>query len=289
MKSIIKLFVAALAVALTYCGDPGVDISEVQFEPKIVVEGYLYPGQAVNEIKLMRNYALNSTIDEADLVLTPEKNSVIVSINGVSLQYNQDAHYYFNDQLIPEFGKPYTIKISAVIDGKQLHTTSTTITPNEGFEIVKENLGVIRYRETDPVLAFKPSPGTDFYAFSVVPENANLDNFIYDNVYAPDIKREELEEDFNDYYYQMEAIINVDSYSDATVTYKIPGFNTWFYTDYKVIVYAGDKNFKDFIITANDVQEADGNFIEPAFHFEGDGIGIFGSAVTGNVYFTLTR
>lgn len=289
MKNINIFVLALLAFAFTFCGDPGVDISESKFEPKIVVEGYLYPGQPVKDIRLMRNYELNTTIDESALALTPGGNSVAVNINGIPLIYDADNQQYYTNELIPEYNKPYTIEVSADIDGRQLYTTCTTLTPAEGFEIVKNNLGIIKYRESDPVLEFKPSPGTDFYAFSIIADNADLDNFIYDNAYNPDIKREDVEEDFDEYYFQMEGIINVDSYSDKTVTYEIPGFDTWFYSDYTVTIYAGDNNFKDFLITANDVQEPDGNFIEPSFHFEGDGIGIFGSAITGKVKFTLVK
>ena len=38
-----------------------------------------------------------------------------------------------------------------------------------------------------------------------------------------------------------------------------------------------------------EVQEIDGNFHEPVFHIDGDGIGVFGSAVTDTVYFSVTQ
>jgi len=37
------------------------------------------------------------------------------------------------------------------------------------------------------------------------------------------------------------------------------------------------------------VQEIDGNLHEPAFHIEGDGIGVFGAAVADTAYFEIVR
>ena len=68
---------------------------------------------------------------------------------------------------------------------------------------------------------------------------------------------------------------------------QVSGFDTWFYANYRVIVYGGDKNFKDYFITAGRVQQFDGNFIEPEFHLTGDGIGVFGSAVRDTVTFSI--
>jgi hypothetical protein len=52
-------------------------------------------------------------------------------------------------------------------------------------------------------------------------------------------------------------------------------------------VYAGDNNFKDYVLTVSNVQQPDGNFIEPRMYLTGDGIGIFGSAIRDTVTFNL--
>jgi len=56
-----------------------------------------------------------------------------------------------------------------------------------------------------------------------------------------------------------------------------------FYDDYEIIMYAADKNYKDFHITYRNVMELDGNFHEPKFNIEGDGIGVFGSIIADTV------
>ena len=287
MKFMNYIIIVLLAAAFYACGDPAVGIEDVKYEPKITVEAYLYPGETVNKIKLTRNFSLETTIVPEDLPLTPDKNSVVATINGVLLSYNETEGYYYSDDLLIENNKNYKLEVNAVIDGQQLYTESETITPESGFHLLEKDLGDIQYVQQRAEIKFNPAPGTDFYAFSIRAENATLDNFIYDNPFIPDLERKDVEEDFNDYLFQRNAIINVNSEQGNVINYEINELDTWFYTNYKVIVYAGDKNFKDYFLTVDNVQQPDGNFIEPEFHFEGDGIGIFGSAIKDTLTFNL--
>ncbi len=72
-------------------------------------------------------------------------------------------------------------------------------------------------------------------------------------------------------------------------TILIDSRNTPFYGTYTVVAYTCDQNFKDFLLTAPNVQEVDGNFHEPVETFQGDSIGVFGSATTDTLRFTLTK
>ncbi len=288
MKHRILLMVAAAAF-LVGCGDPDIDITNSEYEEKIVVEGYLYPTKAVRNIKLTRNFELNTLVDPSEVILTPSNNKVVASINDAPLVFDSRTGTYFTDDFIPEYNKAYRLKVSAEIDGQELYTECETITPAEGFKVINKNLGTIKYREGDPVIEFNTSPGTDFYAFSYRAENATVENFIYDNPYVPDLKPEDIEEDFDDFLYQLDLMINVESDRDETIKHKLSGLDMWFYSDYTVIVYAGDQNFRDYTLTVKNVQEPDGNFVEPEFYFEGDGIGIFGSAITDEVKFNLVK
>ena len=66
-------------------------------------------------------------------------------------------------------------------------------------------------------------------------------------------------------------------------------WDLWFYARYEIIVYAADENYARFIQTFDEVQEDDGNFHEPVFSVEGDGIGYFGSAIPDTVYLEILR
>jgi len=289
MKQIISLYIITFSLIMIGCGEPGVDVTNSQYEEKIVVEGFLYPTKSVRDIKLTRNFALNTEIDPNEIILTPSNNNVNATINDVQLFYESQSGTYFSDELIPDYNTEYTLKVSAIIDGIELYAESTTITPEQGFKVINNDLGIIKYRQDDPIIEFNTSPGTDFYAFSYRAENATVENFIYDNPFVPDLKPEDIEKDFNDFLYQLDLIINVESESNKTIQHKLSGLDMWFYSDYSVIVYAGDQNFRDYALTVKDVQEADGNFVEPQFYFKGDGIGIFGSAIKEVVTFTLTK
>lgn len=81
----------------------------------------------------------------------------------------------------------------------------------------------------------------------------------------------------------------INSYSSGPFVLHIRSNETWFYGKYTVVAYAGDTNFKDYVMTAPSVQEADGNFHEPILIFKGNGIGVFASAIADTATFTVTR
>jgi hypothetical protein len=70
-----KLYIAALMVTallfLNGCGDPSVDPLSFSYEPKIVVNAFIYPGEEIKDIVISRNFPLSSKIDTNRFVLTP--------------------------------------------------------------------------------------------------------------------------------------------------------------------------------------------------------------------------
>jgi len=288
MKSVKIIIVIFVFFMIASCGDPQVDITAVVYQPKIVVQGYVYPNEEIKHVKLTRNFPLETTINQEDLILTPSKNSVTINVNGIGLQFHTVTQSYFTNAITANFGETYTLTVSAVIDGEQLQTTSSTTVPLEGFSLLSTDLGTIEYR-TPISFQFNSSPGTDFYAFSINPDLASVENFIYDNPFFPNLEPSDVEDDLNSFRFQFDVLINVDSTPGTTREYVLTGFDTWFYSTYKVIVYAGDKNFKDYVLTASNVQQFDGNFIDPRMYFAGDGIGVFGSAIRDTVTFNLVR
>ena len=63
----------------------------------------------------------------------------------------------------------------------------------------------------------------------------------------------------------------------------------WFYSEYEITVYAADRNYSSFLQTFDEVQEEDGNFHEPVFSIEGEGIGVFGSYIRDRVVVSVRR
>ncbi|MFQ5754141.1 MAG: hypothetical protein ACE5HI_19300, partial [bacterium] len=215
-----------------------------------------------------------------------------------NLSYNPDNGYYeyMDENLIIEYGESYTLEVTATIEGQELFAKSTTTVPQAGFEILpaKSVLDSMVYRQRDASgeltyfeIVFTRSPGTDFYARSLTALDADTATFIYENPFG-EFDVEDVLDDFLDFKRNW-GWIQDTPLSPGESSIEIWWWSTWFYGDYQAIVYAGDKNFRDFLMTFNDVQEMDGNFHEPAFHIEGDGIGVFASAIADTVYFKVLR
>lgn len=278
-----------VAFLIASCGKPGVDLTNALYEPKIVVEAYLYPGETVSHIKLTRNVPIGSQADSMSLSLTPTENGVTVSINGASLSFDPQTKTYYSDQIAVEYGKSYTLEVSAQIDGKQLHATSTTTTPRQGFKLLDHNLGTFSYGSPSIVANFASSPGDGFYAFSIVSDTATTENFIYANDYAPGLDSANVAKDLNSFQFTYDMLTDLDTSGTKNYSFTVQSYHTWFYSAYIMVIYAGDMNFKDCLTTTPNVQEVDGNFHEPIEIFKGDAIGVFASAITDTVRFSITK
>ena len=290
MQVIKVILVLIIPLLFIRCGDPGVDITNVTYEPKIAVEGYLYAGETIHDIKLSRNFALGQPRDLSKLTLTPHDNSVTVTINGVPLLFDPQSRTYFNNTVTVEFGKTYSLSVSAIFDGKQLRTESVTTVPQKGFNLITVgNLGDKKYNMDNIKLDFRPSPGCDFYVFAVIADSASIGNFIYGNPFITNIDSSDVGKNLDDYKAQFDAVSDIDSYANAVHSFNVLPYMTWFYSTYKAFVYAGDKNFRNYLFSVPNVKEFDGNFHEPVQIFTGDGIGVFASAVRDTVEFNIVR
>lgn len=281
------------------CGEGTIDVNESKYEPKIVVDGYIYPDKKVENIRLTRNFPLNKDIDVSQVILSGADASITDLGSGrvYKLVYNpvNFSYEYPGTDLQIGHSKSYKLDVTAVIDGITLHTSSTTTVPQQGFNLLNNDLGSMNYREKDNDgnikrfnIQFTPSSGTDFYAVSVTALDAAVNTFIYDNAFFTDIDSVDLVDDFDNFRQSYEWMQNTKD-NAAVANYNVEWYLLWFYGNYKIVLYAGDKNFKDFLLTHKDVKEMDGNFHEPKLHLEGDGIGVFGSAIVDTAYFSILK
>lgn len=302
MKKYIQyILIFALIALMTGCGDVPVSIDEDTYEPKIVVDGIIMPGQPVQNIRITRNFALNQDIDFNEFFITDAAVSLTVleSGNEYSLTYNPlSGAYGSNDgDLIVEHGKSYQLSVQATVGGKELSTTAVTTVPRDGFGIREQEsaLTPLKYRERDGnedlklfTLAFNRSIDTDSYIASIVALDASKETFILDNPF--EIKAEDLDEDnlFGLLQHQSQWL-QTQTGGDGYSKMELLWFTLWFYGRYRVILYAADDNLKDYFLTHKNIQDIDGNLWEPKFHFDGDGIGVFGSALTDTVYIEVLK
>ncbi|MBK7867245.1 MAG: DUF4249 family protein [Ignavibacteriales bacterium] len=290
MKLILSLVLISGLMILNGCGDPSIDPLSFSYEPKIVVNAIIYPGEQINDIQITRNIPLNSAVDSNKFMLTPGVNRVVVTVNGIPLDYDPATKSYGTDKIVVGYASLYKLEVSAEIEGKLYSASAQTTTPTQDFTLVNSQLGTLRYSDpVTPKVEFTTIPGVDFYLVSVLPEHPTLDNFIFENSYNPNPDREDVAKELNIYVFHSIQAQNILTSSPVNYGIEIRKFNYWFYDTYRVVVYAGDQNFRNFVITSQNVKDAEGNFHEPLINIKGDGIGVFASAVKKVASFTITR
>jgi len=289
------------------CGEGIVKVENVSYEPKITVEGFLMPGKKVEKIRIMRNFKLDGTVNIVSAIVDPAKTTVTLKDEQSGLVYPLTLHspdstndindYYFEytgDDLSIEHENSYTLEVTTEIDGKELWTKSTTIVPAKGFKINEVNFDSLEFAQQKGdgnfenfELKIERAPSVTFYVRTLRALNNDSANFISNHI-VREFEKKDYEENLNDFSYRARWIQNTPEYVGES-TVRLLWFDIFFYSQYEVIVYAADDNYRKFLQTYSRVQEIDGNFHEASFSFEGDGIGVFGSVVPDTVYVTVTR
>lgn len=284
MKSFIKVLLIGFVSlsGLISCGDPKIDITSVAYEPKIVLEGYLFAGETISGIRVMRNFPLNQPIDTSSFILA----GAIVKINEVDLDFDYKTFSFYTNKIKVDRGRTYNLEVSGVVDGKLLEASAQTTVPADGFELIKKHPGKFKYGTPIP-MDFIPLSPAGFYAFSIRPDSASLSNFILDNEFNQDMKPEEIQKNLGEFRLRANVVFNIKPNLQDTIKQPIESYNTWFRSTYKTIIYAGDVNFKEYLLSAPNVKEFDGNFHEPKIILKGDGIGVFASAIRDTAYFEV--
>jgi len=298
-KLINTIFFSMVFIFLTSCGNSVVELEDT-FEPKLVIQAFIFPGSKVSQIQVTRNFPLNRYPKPSDMIV----KDAIVTITDLltkkeyQLSFNQEKleYEYSGNDFIVEYDREYQLKVVGTNLGKSLTVTATTKTPKKGFSIIKEKTisGNIFYRQKDEngevknlPLVFKLSQGTSFYPISIVALDAKEENFIYDNAYR-EVKKDDVIKDLDNYKYRQRLVFNVNPLGEF-YEYEIPWTSIWFYGNYRMIVYAADENYRLFSLSYKNVQEFDGNFHEPKVTLQGDGIGVFASMIADTVYFKVNK
>ncbi|MGH7600509.1 MAG: DUF4249 family protein [bacterium] len=295
MKKLFTSFIIVLMM-LTACGEGTLSITEATYQPKIAIQGILVPGQ-VPRVRVGRNFPMNVVIDPATIAITNASLTITDDAGAKhALLYNPQTQSYEALQLNVEYSRTYTLNVNASFDGQALHASATTTVPNAGLKILEGNsrLGSMVYRRRDSQgnlinfnLVFERSPGTGYYLVSLVALDADTSRFIYDNPFR-ELTAEDVFADFEEYKYLYYWLQDKPLTPGVSST-EILSLFTFFYSKYRVILYAADRNFRDFQITHELLQSIDGNYHEPVFHIDGDGIGVFGSAAVDTAYFEVLR
>lgn len=297
--SVKKILIILFVITLFSCGESVVELEDT-FEPKLVIEAFIFPGQKVSNLKVTRNFPLNTNPDPKNLIVKDAKVSIkdLQSNKEYFLNFNPEkfSYEYAGNDFIIEYDHEYQLTVVGTSYGKNLKVTVKTKTPKKGFKIIKEKSvsGNLFYRQKDGngnvinlPLVFKISENTSFYPVSIVALDASEQNFIYDNAYR-EVKKEDVIKDLDNFKYRQRLIFNVNSYGDI-YEYDITWTAIWFYGNYRLIAYAADENYRLFSLSYRNVQEFDGNFHEPKVVLQGDGIGVFASMIADTIYFSIKK
>jgi hypothetical protein len=294
-----RLFILLTGLLIS-CGKTSVSIDKSTYEPKIVIIGYLYPEKPVTAIRISRNFPIGTMIDKENAPLsTADVHLTDIAANmSYPLYFNSAlaCFEYIGTDLFIDYGKAYRLDVSASIDNNRLTASAVTVVPEKGLKIIREQsiYGDLFYRQKDersmiisPRVAFEQSPDASFYLLSISALNAGLGSFIYENPFGFDIQ-DALDggATINDFKYRAKWTRPENKSGNYSII-EINWFLLWFYGSQRLILYAGDQNFYHFYNTHRNVQEIDGNLHEPLFDIDGDGIGVFGSAITDTLFLNI--
>ena len=298
IKSLLILITAAWIVSS--CGEASVDVKNESYEPRIVIEGYLVAGHQNVKMLFTKNFRVNNGFTDLDILLDHETTEASITclddgkIYGLDFTIVQDGDKvtevywgYNGSDFLVESGKTYQLNVSAVVEGQNLSASSVTKVPPQGFKITHFNHDSLVYWQKDQngkvmnfEITFDLSAETDFYLAAIQALNPTLKTFIYDNPYD-DVEEEDI--DLQSDAYENAAAFNLDP-SLGYGKLKLEWYNFSFYDDYRIIMFATDQNYREFLISFDDVMEIDGNFHEAKFNIDGQGIGVFGSMIADTVY-----
>ena len=297
-KMIVSMMIISIIIFINACGKATVEPQNSSYEPRLVIEGFLQANQTADRIYITKNFTADTDLNHYNLIPDPAETRVILTDLSTANSYELTFHIaeskdingvywrYEGTDLIIQPGKTYELAVSAKFEDQYLNATARTTVPNDGFMIHTINYQQLSYRQKREdgslinfEITYQRSPGTNFYVAAIQALNPQLESFIYDNPYH-EIKPEDV--NLVDDAYNLELAHH--TLTTAGVSVISLGWNEFqFYDEYRIILYAADKNYKDFLISYGNVMEMDGNFHEAKFNIEGDGIGVFGSIIADTV------
>ena len=307
------ILIVLLTVFLNSCGEGVVEILNVSYQPKISIDGFLIPNQKVDKIHVFRNFKLDQDLNDVDFF--PENTTVSIMDNESGIDFDLSFHIpsvfnpdsidfeefyweYNGGNLSIEYGHSYTLTVNAEIEGQQLRTQSTTSVPQQGFVINSLNFSSLEFAQKKEngdfeffEVSLQRSPGVTYYLATIRPLDTSFESLIVDHL-GGEISKEMYDESFEEITFGRSNIQNTPRDEPGNIgesILRLFWFDFFFFSEYEIIVYAVDDNYREYLQTFQNVQEFDGNFHEAAFNFEGDGIGVFGSIIPDTTYIAVTR
>jgi hypothetical protein len=285
------------------CGESIINIDSSTYEPKIYIYGFISSGQSVKDIKIERNFPINTKIDLASLAISDAEVILIdLSTNeNYKLNYNPITKKYDCIDIVIKNSVSYMLSVDATIDGKSVHAYGTTTVPKGGITINKElsKLETFSLEEKDingnykyfeicwdvsgddiPSFEFRVEVITRPNSLSISEEYyayiSNLDRPLYPYRY------------YWDSGYPDNFIIYRNNYTNNSYCLRIEGYDLGRVGRFRVVIDYVPIEYSYYVLEPKEIRDADGNFVPAKSFINGDGVGFFGSTVcdyTGELIF----
>ena len=286
------------------CGEKIVNIDSTTYEPKIYIYGIIFPGKSVEDIKIERNFPLNTKVDLSSLAIT-DADVIITDLStteNYKLNYNPITKKYDCLDLVIKEGVNYRLSVSATIDGKNVRAYGTTNVPKGRITINKElsKLETFSYEEKDIdgdykyfEICWDVSSDIDVFRFGVEAVTYfKLDlgpGIILGNRPTSQEYLRYLIEVLNwTYIYSywdtpVNPVNNVifyqNNYTNNSYSLRIEGYDLGLIEKFKVVISYNTEEYNKYLSEPKEARDVDGNFMPVKNFINGDGVGFFGSRI----------
>ncbi|MCB0297977.1 MAG: DUF4249 family protein, partial [Calditrichaeota bacterium] len=121
------------ALMILGCGEGIVEVDDSQYQPKIAIEGFLFPHQPVERIYITRNFRVDQNLRQTGILL-PNADVTLTDLQSgevYPLTFDQDEYFfrYTGSDLLIEYGHSYRLDVQATIEGSALQAGAVTTVP----------------------------------------------------------------------------------------------------------------------------------------------------------------
>jgi hypothetical protein len=274
MKMLKSILYLGLSIIIIGCSNQNPTESENQ--NNLVVEGFLYAGEPINNIKLTKTLGLGSQ----DTIAPPVNNAQVWLVkDGKTYQLKQDTQrngYYIYDgnDLFIEPGNNISLEIN--YQGKKV--TSTTIVPPKPKDVTISKSTLILSSD----FGFPPGGFGQQDTNSVYVNWSNPDSSLY-YVVIENLETNPTEISTGNFPGGMDIIRRITFPPTATSEFVIGRRNLTYYGKHQAIVYKVNQEYADLYESRNQDSR---NLNEPLTNIV-NGLGVFSAFASDTVYFNV--
>jgi hypothetical protein len=274
MKMLISILYLGISIIIIGCSNQNPTQSENT--NNLVVEGFLYANEPINNIQLTKTIGL----DSQDTLAPPVNDALVWLIkNNKSYKLTQDPgrngyYIYSGSDLSIESGDNFILEIS--YEGKEI--TSSTIVPPKPEDVTISNSTLVLSNESGfPSGGFGQQDTNSIYVRWINPDSS-LYYVVVENL---DANPEEIST--GNFPGGMNIVRRTTFSPTATSEFVIGRRNLTYYGNHRAIVYKVNQEYADLYESRNQDSR---NLNEPLTNIK-NGLGVFSAFASYTVYFNV--